>query len=151
MSDILTKNLRPLSPFILLLLTCVPIAIGADKAERCSVTPTVQAEAPREPGVDPLSGTWHINADRSIWALHQVWRVGVANKEPWIRPAKVQLVVTGHRLDGKAPPLKAEIAGNYATRFQATGMKFPVAGCWEITGKAGDKELRFVTEVEPSP
>jgi hypothetical protein len=127
------------------------MAMGADKAAGCSVTPTVQALAPREPGVGPLSGAWHINADRSIWALHQVWRAGIANKEAWIRPAKVQLVVTGRRLDGPAPPLKVGIPGSYATRFQATGMEFPVAGCWEVTGKAGDKELRFITEVEPSP
>ena len=145
------KNRVFLALFVLLFLACLPIAVGADKAGRCSVTPTIQAEAPREPGVDPLTGTWHINADRSVWALHQVWRAGIANKEPWIRPAKVQLVVTGRRLDGTAPPLKVGIAGNYATRFQATGMEFPVAGCWEVTGKAGDKELRFVTEVEPSP
>lgn len=143
------KNRFPISLFVLLLLQCAPMAMGADKAASCPVTPTVQADAPREPGVGALSGAWHINADRSIWALHQVWRAGVANKEPWIRPAKAQLVVTGRRLDGTAPPLKVGIPGSYITRLQASGMEFPVEGCWEVTGKAGGKELRFVTEVEP--
>jgi len=131
-----------------LALTCM--AMGGDKPASCPVTPTVRADAPREAGVGPLAGAWHINADRSIWALHQVWRSGIANKEPWIRPAKVPPVVTGRRLNGTAPPVKVAVPGSYVTRFQATGMEFPVAGCWEVTGKAGDKELRFVTEVESS-
>ena len=137
--------------FLLVLsLLCVQRAVAADKAASCPETPIVEADAPREDGVGPLSGTWHMNADRSIWALHQVWRAGIANKEPWIRPARIQLVITGRRLDGTAPPLKATVAGSYLTRFQATGMEFPVAGCWEVTGRAGNKELRFVTDVKPS-
>lgn len=144
---------NPVLLFLALLLHCVslPLAIGAEKSANCRVSPTVQAMAPREPGVDPLSGAWHINADQSMWALHQRWQAGVANKEPWIRPAGIHLVVTGRFLNGEAPPLKVSVAGTYGTRFQATGMEFPIAGCWEVTGKAGDKALRFVTEVEPSP
>ena len=92
-----------------------------------------------------------MNADRSIWAMHlHAWRATVGEKVPWIRPAKAQLVVTGRRLDGTAPPLKIGIAGNYVTRFQATSMEFPTGGCWEVTAKAGDRELRFVTHVESS-
>ena len=144
------KNHSIISLVVLLFAAAIPVALGADKAASCPVTRSVQANAPREAGVSPLSGTWHINADRSIWALTQVWRAGITNKEPWFRPANVQLVVTGHRLDGTAPALKVTVAGIYATRFQATGMEFPVAGCWEVTGKAGDKELHFITKVEPS-
>lgn len=147
----LMKNPFLLSLAVLLCCVCLPWAMGAQKSANCAVSPTVEATAPREPGVDPLFGAWHINADRSMWALHQRWQAGVANKEPWIRPAGIHLVVTGRLLNGEALPLNVSVAGTYGTRFQATGMEFPIAGCWEVTGKAGDKSLSFVTEVEPSP
>lgn len=38
----------------------------------------------------------------------------------------------------------------YPTGFTVTGLYFPTSGCWEVTAKAGSKELRFVTEVLPS-
>jgi len=117
----------------------------------CTPSATVHATASSEPGVGPLVADWYTNADRTIWAMHyDHWRAGVGNKVPWIRPAGVRLLITGRRLDGTAPPLKATVAGVYSSAFQATGMEFPVAGCWEVTGKAGDKELRFVTLVEPN-
>jgi hypothetical protein len=141
-----------LSLLFFLLGVCDSAAVGRNEATpaSCAVTPAVEAEAPREPRVGPLSGAWHINADRSIWALQQVWRAGIANKEAWIRPAGVQLVVTGHQLNGSGPPHKVRIPGNYRTRFQASGMEFPKQGCWEVKARAGDRELRFVIEVEPS-
>jgi len=115
----------------------------------CPVTSTIEARAPREPGVGPLEGAWYMNADRSIWAMHiHPWTAGVGDKVPWIRPVGAQLEIVGRRVDGSAPPLKVQIPGGYSSRFQATGMEFPVEGCWEVTGKAGGKLLRFVTKVE---
>ena len=42
-----------------------------------------------------------------------------------------------------------QIPGVYDSAFQATGMKFPVAGCWQVTGRAGNKKLSYVLQVEP--
>jgi len=142
-----------LSGLAFLLCACDQPAIGGDQPTplpSCPVTSTIQAEAPREPGVDPLIGTWYINVDRTIWAMHvHPWRAGVADKVPWIRPAGAQLEITGNLLDGSAPPLKVQIPCCYATAFQATGMEFPTQGCWEVTAKADGKVLRFVTRVVP--
>jgi hypothetical protein len=125
-------------------------ARGSNTQTTCAVSPTVHATAPSDPGVDPLSGDWYMNADRSVWAMHyDRWRAGIGSKVPWIRPAGVRLVLTGRRLDGPAPPLWAQIPGVYDSAFQATGMKFPVAGCWQVTGRAGNKKLSYVLQVEP--
>lgn len=69
-------------------------------------------------------------------------------KFPWWRGVMGQLTITGRRLDGNAPPLTASIPEGYGdTSFQATGIIFPTAGCWEVTGHAGDASLTFVTLV----
>ena len=76
-------------------------------------------------------------------------------KFPWWREVTGELKITGRRLDAQAPPTTAYIPGGYGeTGFQATGITFPTAGCWEVTGRAGDATLTFVTLVveirEPS-
>jgi hypothetical protein len=59
-----------------------------------------------------------------------------------------QLEITGHRLDGPAPPLTASVPEGYGeSGFQASGVTFPTAGCWEVTGRVGDATLTFVTLV----
>ncbi|MFX3824768.1 hypothetical protein ACJBTM_10570, partial [Streptococcus suis] len=77
-------------------------------------------------------GPWYINADRTIWASvpRAGWSAG-GDKVMWIRPAGSDLVVSGRRLDGEAPPLRADIPCCYPTGFQASGLIFPTGGCWE--------------------
>ena len=70
-------------------------------------------------------------------------------KVGWFRPAGADLEITGQRLDGQAPPLKAHVPCCYPTRFQATGLSFPTEGCWEVTARAAESELSFVVWVEP--
>src|SRR6266852_6378753 len=66
----------------------------------------------------------------------------------WWRGVRGKLTITGRRLDAPAPPLRARIPEGYGDiGFQATGLIFPTVGCWEVTGKAGDASLRFVTLV----
>ncbi|MBI3170606.1 MAG: LysM peptidoglycan-binding domain-containing protein [Chloroflexi bacterium] len=58
------------------------------------------------------------------------------------------LTVEGRRLDMDAEPLRAEIPEGYGdTGFQVTGLIFPTTGCWEVTARAGESSLTFVTEV----
>jgi hypothetical protein len=38
----------------------------------------------------------------------------------------------------------------YPTGFQVMGLIFPTEGCWDVTAKAGDSELHFVTLVAPA-
>jgi hypothetical protein len=51
--------------------------------------------------------------------------------------------------DAAAPPFQAHVPCCYPTRFQASGLTFPTAGCWEVTAKAAGSRLTFVVEVEP--
>jgi hypothetical protein len=69
-------------------------------------------------------------------------------KFPWWRLVSGDLTIEGHRLDGIAPPLQADIPKGYgASGFQATGLIFPTVGCWQVTGRVGEGKLTFVTEV----
>jgi hypothetical protein len=66
----------------------------------------------------------------------------------WWRGVEGKLEITGRRLDGDAPPMHGEAPGGYGNiGFQATGLVFPTPGCWEVTGRAGDASLTFVTRV----
>lgn len=89
-------------------------------------------------GVLPDGGTMAaINADGSI-----------AAKVGWWRGMSGTLVISGRRLDGGAPPLRADVPEGYGPQgFQPTGLTFPTTGCWEVTGKVGDAELTFVVTV----
>ena len=122
-------------------------------AKDCPLTTPIRDEPPPDPNADPFGvNYWYINADRTLWAGpvegNYPWQAG-GNKVIWIRPQGTQLTISGRRLDSNAPPLKAWIPDGYRTGFQVTGMTFPVGGCWEITARSGDHELRFVTRVAP--
>jgi hypothetical protein len=70
-------------------------------------------------------------------------------KFPWWRGVRGALRIEGQRLDGEAPPLRASIPRGYGpTGFQATGLLFPTAGCWEVTGRVAEERLTFVIFVE---
>jgi hypothetical protein len=145
---------------LLLAATLLSRPEGWSDSEGCSASPTVRAQAPRDPNADPATGDWFINANRSIWAgwfAHDGithWRPGARHKTYWVRPQGSQLVISGRRLDGPADPIDAWIPCCYPTGFQIVGLRFPTAGCWEVHAKAGGEELRFVTHVKlvsPSP
>ena len=67
------------------------------------------------------------------------------------RGIRGKLTVTGHRLDGAAPPLR--LSANNAdvgAGFQATHLIFSAPGCWEVTAHVGDREdskITFVTRI----
>ncbi len=69
-------------------------------------------------------------------------------KWAWYRYVPGTLEIEGRRLDAPAPPLRAWIPEGYGdVGFQATGLTFPGAGCWEITGRVGEASLTFVVLV----
>jgi hypothetical protein len=69
--------------------------------------------------------------------------VGV--KLGWWREVEGRLRISGRRLDGPAPPLRADVPEGYDDRgFQASGVYFPTEGCWEVTGRVGSTSLTFV-------
>ena len=66
----------------------------------------------------------------------------------WQRSVRGRVTVTGRRVDGPAPPLRAESGTRRDTGFQATYLIFTTPGCWEVTGSVGDASLTFITRVE---
>jgi hypothetical protein len=69
----------------------------------------------------------------------------------WTRGIRGTLSVTGHRIDGTAPPLRVDVKDGYGDiGFQASFLIFPTPGCWEVTAKLGEREdstITFVTRV----
>jgi hypothetical protein len=71
----------------------------------------------------------------------------IVMKIPWDRGVRRRLAVTGRRLDGDAPPLRAHFSDYGLAGFQPTTLIFPTEGCWEVTGTVGRISLTFVTKV----
>lgn len=126
--------------------------------EACPITEPEWVKPPEDEAIpsSPVFGYYYTNEDRSILASAR-WtdvedfplRAGKeGNKVGWFRPAGEELMITGHRLDEKAPPLDAHVPCCYPTRFQATGLIFPTEGCWEVTAQAAESSLSFVVRVE---
>jgi hypothetical protein len=97
--------------------------------------------------IDPASGSkmdWWREAKESWWRQGHDWGADSVPK----------LKITGRRLDSRAPPLVAEVAGAAVTKVRDTyvmvGYNFPTLGCWEITGRYEDDELTFVVWVAKS-
>jgi hypothetical protein len=69
----------------------------------------------------------------------------------WRRGVRGKLKVTGHRVDGTAPPLRLDANNGYGDiGFQASYLIFPTPGCWEVTAQVGEREdsnLTFITKV----
>jgi hypothetical protein len=142
------------------LVIVVPLSLllsGCSWNPNCPVSEPVWILPPDDSAVqnEPAYGYYYVNEDRSIWA--SAWWEGQEEnylipgediKTGWFRPAGVTLEITGQRLDGEAPALEAHVPCCYPTRFQATGLYFPTEGCWEVTAKASESELKFVVWVE---
>jgi hypothetical protein len=94
----------------------------------------------------PARGVWPTTAPGNLIAVKLIWR------SAGFRPGmEANLDVTVKPLNGSQPT--AVVVGNtnaHAESFggwaMMTGLDFPNAGCWEITGRYRGEELRFVVE-----
>jgi hypothetical protein len=123
--------------------------VAAPPPIECRVSPTIQETKMKETKSALGSGPWHINDDRTIWAWDQPYIAGAAVNTMWMKPANVDLVITGRRLDGDSAPLKIQLAKDATAGYIATAMTFPKAGCWEVTATAGSSTLTYITRVDP--
>jgi hypothetical protein len=94
----------------------------------------------------PGDGVWSTTAPGALIAVKLIWR-GVG-----FRPGmESNLDVSVKPLNGA--PATAVVLGTTNARVESlggwtmlTGIDFPTAGCWEITGRYLGQELRFVVE-----
>jgi hypothetical protein len=83
--------------------------------------------------------------DKLFW-----WRqgyIGATEQRP-------ELIVSGRKLDGEAPPANVSRATNaYHKDFGGWAMlvmvEFPESGCWELTGLYKGQTATFVVRVGP--
>jgi len=134
----------------LYLTIALPGGISAAPVSACSESPVIREQPPGDPHADAFGyGPWHISADRKIWVGTKFQAGEAGNKVIWIRPAGTKLLIKGRRVDAAGAPLRVGIPAEYPWSFQVTGLYFPSAGCWEVTARAGQSELSFMTEVSP--
>ena len=72
----------------------------------------------------------------------------ISAKVGWWRRTLRPLSVRGRRLDGPAPPLRADVApsSGYGA-FLPSILTFPATGCWRVVGSVGRTRLSFVVRV----
>jgi len=96
----------------------------------------------------PAGQFWYGND--ALWLILPADGVLSNRKVMWWRTLPGTLTIAGRRLDSPAPPLEADLHGDYGTEgFQASGINFPVPGCWEVVGSVANRDLRFVVMVYP--
>ena len=72
-------------------------------------------------------------------------------KMPTVRLISGTLSASARRLDSPAPPAEFHIPDGYGPiGFQAVGVRFPTPGCWEVTQRLADRQLRFTLLVAPT-
>ncbi|MCP9487166.1 MAG: hypothetical protein MSC30_15055 [Gaiellaceae bacterium MAG52_C11] len=126
-----------------------------ERAADCRETPV--SPAPPNAWMGTLSTHWrrrgtlwmgYTRADDAFVAR------ATGQKIPWFRAKGSpwgRLRVSGLRLDGDAPPLKAQIPVSYPFRegFQSSALTFSTPGCWQIVARVGlTARFVFVVQVE---
>jgi hypothetical protein len=128
-------------------------------ARHCPVT--IGHPVPRtKPWREQLFGWSSAYGNGSLW-VGALWPHGVVIMTPddvnpdgslgmkfgWYRLTSGLLSITGRRLDAPAPPLSGQASNYGLTGFNASGVRFPTEGCWQVTGRVGRVALTFVTFV----
>jgi hypothetical protein len=115
----------------------------------CTESPHVSDRPPDDATASSFASpgaTWFANDSRTLWAWWWGKTSGGDYKVLWVRPGRV-LNVTGKRLDGESEPLRAWIPDGYYNTYQASGLDFPAAGCWQVDATASGQSLRFIVRI----
>jgi hypothetical protein len=138
--------------------TPVSTAVARPGPQGCPVTLPGRSG----PSSIPKEFGWESSYGDGRLAVGGLWPNGVIKAGPdlvekdgavrmkfgWWRGIPGKLDITGRRLDGSSPYLRADIPHGYGkTGFQATSLYFPKEGCWEVTGRIDTTHLTFVTFV----
>jgi hypothetical protein len=136
----------------------LPPAVSASMAR---LLPSVPADCPvtsfasaSPPGQTVFTPTWYGSEETPLWAgLSRAemgkWFAGQPQKVGWWQP-RGRLEIAGRSLDGTARRFSLQDHQVYGPGFNPSIVRVPRAGCWEIVGRAGGAELRFVVYAFPS-
>lgn len=124
----------------------------------CPVTKPNRGKPPDEPVESVHLGNGLLGTDlwpEGIVRARPEWTHpdgSISMKWPWWRATETvfgQVIIEGRRLDADAPPLRGEspTEGYGDTGFTPSDVTFSSPGCWEVTGRAGEATLTFVTLV----
>jgi hypothetical protein len=131
----------------------------------CPVTPAPQTPFTPKGALSQPGGAFFFGTPTLSVLLSHSWTQSQSVR--WFSddaavPAPVNLKITGRRLDPDvafvADPNLRDSAPKFsqgpavATRgnLMLSTVVFPTAGCWEITARMNDAELRFVTYIAPT-
>lgn len=169
-----TWSVRTLLLLAIVLTACTPSArgapagtTGAERATPCPLTtpPPVAYTPPPPTATGPNAGLNFRAGPDSFLYVNEALVVALpkdgtlhpdpANGKPeievkfgWWRSIPGELAIETRRLDASTPPLAASIPAGYGDRgFQVSGLRFPSAGCWQVTGTVGGRSLAFVVTV----
>lgn len=117
---------------------------GTSTSAACpAVPPTTVSPTHSRLWTTNYHGAWSaapdfVNPDGSMW-LKAPWFASGPPGRPKAGP-RGALSITGKRLDGPAPPLRAEtrevgVLGYKGSGVWAAVLTFPTEGCWTITGR----------------
>jgi hypothetical protein len=147
-----SSSAQPVSP-------PTPTGVTLTDAAACPVT--LPGEPPPDATSDQFFGWSSSYGNGELW-VGGLWPDGIIAAKPafvepdgtvgmkfgWWREAPGKLTITGRRLDGPGPPARGDVPDGYGERgFQASGVSFPVDGCWEIEGRLPTTTLTFTTFV----
>jgi len=124
---------------------------GGNPDPACAETPRT-TDRPKNPNTAAFSTYWYVSADHLLWAsapgsATETRLFADDNKMLWERPGAV-LEVTGHPVGRASPTVRPSLPSGYDRfDYQASGLAFPEAGCWEVEARAGQSTLRFVVLV----
>lgn len=118
----------------------------------CPATAPTTAERPRDANTAAFSRAWYVSDDHLLWASAQGRLYVGENKVLWERPGS-RVDISGKLLSGDprtagAPTISGP-QGYEASSYQASGVSFPVAGCWIVEARAASSVLGFVALVYP--
>jgi hypothetical protein len=142
------------------------LAVFTPSPVDCPVTrsrPDVRPPAPVNPdalvpGPVPFVRDWYGN--NALWVGLPPTGVlpadstpqGLSTKFPWWRVLPGRLTIRAQRLDGPAGAFSADVPAGYGDLgFQPSGLKWPMTGCWRVTGAVHGTSLTFVVWVQQSP
>lgn len=114
----------------------------------CPVTPYPAGER-----ASTYTQTWYVEGDLkagldpAFFGQRFAGRAGV--KVQWHPPGS-NPTVEGRRLDAPAPPLATGSPPGNEGETLPREIRFPTDGCWEVVGRGGGEELRFVVWVHPA-